>query len=69
MNNMTSAEKPALGCTPYYVSVSYRIEELSEAIQRNSHTACTEYFRIREWAKEIEMLCDIIETLNKSYYK
>lgn len=66
---MTNDGKPPQGCMPYYVAACYRIEELSEAIQRNSHTVCVEYFRIREWAKEIEMQCDIIETLNKSYNK
>ncbi len=57
-------EKPELGCKPYYVVVSDRIEDLSEAIQRYSRKSHLDYNRIREWAKEIEMLCEIVKTLD-----
>lgn len=57
-------EKPELGCKPYYVAASYRIEELSEAIQRYSRKSRLDYNSIRQWAKEIEMLCEIVKTLD-----
>lgn len=57
-------EKPELGCKPYYVAASDRIEELSEAIQRYSRESHLDYNRTRSWAKEIEMLCEIVKTLD-----
>lgn len=57
-------EKPELGCKPYYVAASDRIKELSEAIQRCSCKSYLDCNRIREWAKEIEMLCEIVKTLD-----
>ena len=51
--------KPELGCKPYYVASGERIYELAAAITRYAENIDTEYERIKEWAEEIKMHCDI----------
>lgn len=50
--------KPPLGCRPYYVAISERIRELSEAIGRYSSES-GKSMQIQLWTEEIYMLNEI----------
>ena len=55
-------DKPPIGCSPYYVSVSARICEFCEAIKRYS-TVSGKHNQIRLWCKEIMYLNEMDRTL------
>ena len=57
-------EKPPLGCSPYYVSVSARICELCEAIKRAS-TQSSKHNQIKLWAAEIQYLNEMDRMLRR----
>lgn len=60
--------KPTLGCSPYYVNISARINELCEAIKRCS-TEKGYAGRIRLWCKEIALLVVMNDMLRQSEEK
>lgn len=57
-------QRPPLGAAPFYIQASIRIGELSEAIHNYSTTS--EVDKIKEWAEEIVLQCDLIETMRKN---
>ena len=52
--------KPALGAAPAWLKSEERIRELANAILRNLPAPDRDIRRIRVWAKEIAMQCEII---------
>ena len=54
-------ERPPLGVSPYYIAIPNRIKELSEAIIRNRNDTNG---KIKEWAKEIVLLSDVMEKIS-----
>lgn len=59
-----AAEKPTLGCSPYYVSASARICELCEAIKRAS-TQSGKHNQIKLWVAEIQYLNEMDRMLRR----
>ena len=55
-------DKPPAGCTPYYVSISSRIRELCEAIQRNAAEP-GKHNQVKLWAAEIQCLNEVDRSL------
>lgn len=60
-----AAEKTPLGCRPYYIAASDRIEELATAIHRQATTQCNVTL-IKKWADEIVAQCELMEKLQNS---
>lgn len=58
-SDQMTKEKPELGCKPYYVASGQRVYDLAAAITRYAENIDTEHEKIREWAEEIKMHCDI----------
>ena len=58
------AEKPPLGCSPYYVNSSARICELCEAIKRAS-TQSGKHNQIKLWVAEIQYLNEMDRMLRR----
>lgn len=54
-------DKPPLGVKPAYVVAWQRIGELIEAIERQYESPSGDAEKVRDWAEEIEMQCEIIE--------
>ena len=60
--------KPTLGTAPYWTRACERINELCDAIARfNNSSGKPRYDKMREWAKEIELQCDLLEQLEYFY--
>lgn len=57
--------KPELGCKPYYVSSAERVEDLAGAISRYAGNIDSEHEKIRQWAEEIRMHCDIAKRFDR----
>lgn len=57
-----AAEKPPLGCKPYYIHIAARIQELCEAIERNT-VEKDRHNRIQLWLKEIWLLNEMDRNL------
>ena len=57
-------EKPPVGCSPYYVSISARVCELCEAIKRFS-TEKGKHNQIKLWAMEIMYLNEVDRFLRR----
>lgn len=61
------SDKRPLGVPPYYINVSARIAELSEAIYRYAGEPMRSSTPlIKEWAKEIVAQCDLVEKMEKT---
>ncbi len=58
------AEKPPLGCAPYYIAISARICELCEAIKRYS-TESRKHNLIKLWVAEIQYLNEMDRMLRR----
>lgn len=57
---------PPLGVKPCWLAANCRIEELSEAITRQTGAEKPNYGLIKRWASEIEEQCNLIE--NDRYF-
>ena len=55
LDRHVAAEKPPLGCAPYYVHISARICDLCEAVKRNA-TESGKHNQIKLWVTEIQYL-------------
>ena len=53
-----ASKKPPLGCKPYYIHIAARIQELCEAIERNT-VEKNRHNKIRLWLKEIWLLNEV----------
>lgn len=56
-----NTQRPPVGAAPYFIQAGIRIGELGEAISKYSTTA--EIHKIREWASEIILQCDLIREM------
>lgn len=59
-----AAEKPPIGCAPYYIGISARICELCEAIKRYS-TESRGHNLIKLWTAEIQYLNEMDRMLRR----
>lgn len=57
-------KKPPQGCKPYYVSISERITELCEAIDRNAAEK-EKHNQVKLWTTEILLLNEMDRTLRR----
>ena len=59
---MEQARKPPIGAEPAYVSAAKRIRDLAGAINRTAmEYGIGDEHRMKAWAKEIVMQCEILE--------
>lgn len=58
-----SAEKPPLGCKPYYAYIGPRIEDLCDAIVRHYAAGKVNHDKIVLWCKEIMYLNEMDRNL------
>lgn len=56
-----NTQRPPVGAAPYFIQAGIRIGELGEAISKYSTTE--EIHKIREWASEIILQCDLIREM------
>lgn len=57
-------DRPIMGCSPYYVSISARVCELCEAIKRYSAES-GKHNQIKLWTTEIMLLNEVDMTLRR----
>lgn len=56
-----TTQRPPLGAAPFYIQAGIRIGELGEAI--HNYCATEELDKIKEWASEIILQCDMIQQM------
>lgn len=59
-------EKPPLGARPAWIAHKERVYELVEAIRRGMGPVKPDYDLIASWAREIYVLCKMIDRLRKA---
>lgn len=58
-----TTQRPPLGAAPFYIQASIRIGELGETI--HNYCATEELDKIKEWASEIILQCDLIKEMRR----
>lgn len=62
---MTKNVESQFGCKPYYVAGAERVNDLANAILKNSENIDCEYQKIENWAKEIISHCEFSRLMDK----
>lgn len=62
--NKRMDRKPPLGCKPYYVVISERVDELCDAIRRSAGEKC-KHNQVKLWTHEIHLLNEMDRMLRR----